>query len=69
MLGQDVLCPHCNVQFRLREKDSVEYKRRRQEEMTRHERKLGNAWLNWAIVAAVLVLILLFFLILSGTRE
>jgi hypothetical protein len=57
MLNQDVLCPHCNVQFRLREKDSVEYKRRRQQEVERRERKAGKMWLNYAIVAAVLVVI------------
>jgi hypothetical protein len=55
MLNQDVLCPHCNVQFRLREKDSVEYKRRREQELERRERKAGKMWLNYAIVAAVLV--------------
>ena len=29
MLGQDVLCPECHVQFRLRERDSVEYQQKR----------------------------------------
>jgi hypothetical protein len=57
MLNQDVLCPHCNVQFRLREKDSVEYKRRRQQELDHRDRKAGKMWLNYAIVAAVLVVI------------
>jgi hypothetical protein len=57
MLNQDVLCPHCNVQFRLREKDSVEYKRRREQELERRDRKAGKMWLNYAIVAAVLVVI------------
>ncbi|MCA9221503.1 MAG: hypothetical protein KDA71_14330 [Planctomycetales bacterium] len=69
MLGQDVLCPHCNVQFRLREKDSVEYKRQRREESIRRERKLGNVWLNWAITIAVVVVLGLLILILSGTRD
>jgi hypothetical protein len=45
------------VQFRLREKDSVEYKRRRQQDVERRERKAGKMWLNYAIVAAVLVVI------------
>ncbi len=57
MLGQDVLCPHCNVQFQLREKDSVEYKRKRAAEIERRERKAGQNWLNWAITIAVLVII------------
>ena len=33
MVGQDAMCPHCSVQFLLREKDSVEAKRRKQEQM------------------------------------
>ncbi len=63
MLGQDVLCPHCQVQFRLREKDSVEYKRRREQELERRERKAGKMWLNYAIIAAVLVVLGLIVLI------
>jgi hypothetical protein len=63
MLGQDVLCPHCQVQFRLREKDSVEYKRRRDQELERRERKAGKMWLNYAIIAAVLVVLGLIVLI------
>lgn len=68
MLGQDVLCPHCNVQFRLREKDSVEYKRRKAQEIERRDRKAGQMWLNWAIVAAVLVVIgIVGLIVLSST--
>lgn len=67
MLGQDVLCPFCNIQFRLREKDSVEFKRKRKEELERKERRQGKAWFNWAIIAAVLVLLLLLFLIFSSS--
>jgi hypothetical protein len=69
MLNQDVLCPHCNVQFRLREKDSVEYKRRQQQEVERRDRKAGRMWLNYAIVAAVLVVIGIVGLILMSTSS
>jgi uncharacterized Zn-finger protein len=69
MLGQDVLCPHCNVQFRLREKDSVEYKRRRALELERKERKAGKMWLNYAIVAAVLVVIGIIGLIVASASN
>jgi len=55
MLEQEVLCPQCNVQFRLRKKDSVEYKRKKEEADRLKEIKSGNFWLNMAIVAAVLV--------------
>ena len=66
MLDQDVMCPHCEAQFRLRAKDSVEHKRKRKIELEARERRLGNLWLNWAIVVAVLVVIGLLLLILSS---
>ncbi|MCH5377881.1 MAG: hypothetical protein JJ992_28325, partial [Planctomycetes bacterium] len=65
MLDQEVLCPYCQAQFCLRRRDSVEYKRRRQQELEMRERKAGKAWLNWAIVVVVLVVIFLLFLIIS----
>jgi len=71
MLDQDVLCPTCNAQFRLRKKDSVEYKRKKEEADRIKEIKTGNFWLQIAIVAAVLVGLLVVGLIaltmLSGT--
>ncbi len=69
MLNQDVLCPHCQVQFRLREKDSVEYKRRRELERQRREQKAGKNWLNFAIVAAVIVVLGLAILIALSTSN
>ena len=57
MLNQEVLCPHCNTQFKLRERDSVEFKRKREIELERRDFKRGQAWLNWAIVAAVIVVL------------
>ena len=55
MLEQEVLCPQCNAQFRLRKKDSVEYKRKKEETERLKEIKTGNLWFNIAIVAVVLV--------------
>ncbi len=63
MLDQEVLCPQCGVQFRLRNKDSVEYKQKKKEADELRQLKMGNAWLNYAIIAAVLVVLLLFGLI------
>jgi hypothetical protein len=67
MLEQDVLCPHCEVQFRLHERDSVEFKQRQE---LAHEQaaqlvefEAGMFWLKWAIAAAVLVAAALFLLI------
>jgi len=57
MIGQEVMCPHCRVQFRLRESDSVEYKRRKQEELELKDHKSGQTWIMWAIIFAILVLI------------
>ncbi len=62
MLNQDALCPHCNVQFRLREVDSEEYQRKKKVEEETRERRMGNAWLNWTIALGIMVV--LFFLTL-----
>jgi Zn finger protein HypA/HybF involved in hydrogenase expression len=66
MLDQDVMCPFCESQFRLKRRDSLEFQRKQQQEQQLRERKLGNAWFNWAIVAVVLVLIFLAFLIIQS---
>jgi len=55
MVGQDVLCPYCGVQFNLRYKDSTEYKAERAAELERKELKAGKLWFQWAIIAAVIV--------------
>jgi hypothetical protein len=51
MLGQDALCPHCQAQFRLRMRDTTEYK----EEQLRKEQEFNRKWLRWAIVTAVVI--------------
>ena len=57
MLGQDVLCPECNVQFHLRAKDSVEHKEKRKLERERKEQRQGDAWFKFAVVFGVLVVL------------
>lgn len=51
MLGQEVLCPHCAVQFRLRNEDSREF-RERQDKL---DQERAKAWFNWAIAAAIII--------------
>lgn len=51
MLGQEVLCPHCGAQFRLRNEDSREY----QEKQAKRDYERGKAWFNWAIMAAIVI--------------
>jgi hypothetical protein len=51
MLGEEVLCPHCGVQFKLRNEDSKEY--HVLQENLEHRR--AQFWLNWAIAASVVV--------------
>ncbi|RIK81008.1 MAG: hypothetical protein DCC68_09715 [Planctomycetota bacterium] len=57
MLGQEVLCPHCNAQFKLREKDSIEFRRKRQAEIERMHHKQAKNWMNWAIALGVIVVL------------
>ena len=59
MLDLDVLCPHCQAQFQLRRRDSVEFKRKKEQEAEIREFKAGKTWLNLAIVAVVLVVLFL----------
>ena len=63
MLDQEVMCPHCDAQFLLRETDSEEYQRRRAQQLEARDAKIGKLWLNFAIVTGVLVLLGLFLLI------
>ena len=67
MLEQEVLCPQCNAQFRLRKQDSVEFKRKQEEQERIKEIKTGNFWLNMAVVAVVLVGLLILGLIILST--
>jgi hypothetical protein len=66
MLDQDVLCPQCSAQFRLRRKDSVEHKRKKEIEEQLRLEKLGSLWLTWAIVAVVVVVLGLAGLIIAS---
>ncbi len=65
MLDQEVLCPHCQTQFQLLRRNSLEYKRKKQQELEIRERKAGKAWFNFAIVVVVLMVLFLGFLIIS----
>jgi hypothetical protein len=68
MLDQEVLCPHCGIQFCLRASDSIEHQQRRWEEQHRRERQMGQAWLKWAIAVAVLVVLGLLVMIIISAR-
>lgn len=57
MLGQEALCPYCQVQFRLRYEDSLEYRKEQAEEIERRERRLAKLWLQWSIGIAVVVVL------------
>ncbi len=49
MIGEEVLCPHCGAQFRLRNEDSREY----QAAMEKIIERRSQVAFTWAIVAAV----------------
>lgn len=57
MLGQEAICPFCQVQFRLRWEDSAEYHREKQLEVERHLARQSRLWMQWSIAAAVAVVI------------
>jgi len=68
MLGEVVVCPHCNEQFALREKDSVEFKRKKQRQEEQEAYKSGKKWLTWAIVIVAIVAISLIAMIVLGQQ-
>ncbi|MFO0901700.1 MAG: hypothetical protein U0939_01800 [Pirellulales bacterium] len=63
MLDQFVECPQCGEQFHLRERNSVEYKKKRADELERKWERRGQLWLNWSIAIAVMVILGLISLI------
>ena len=67
MLDTEVLCPHCSVQFRLRAKDSVEHRQRREEAEVLRDAKTNKFFYQFAIGVAVVVgLLLLTLTIMSA---
>jgi hypothetical protein len=67
MVGEDVICPHCGRQFRLQEKNSQEYKRKKREDQIKRDIKAGKNWLTWAVIIAAVVVIGLIVMIAMGT--
>jgi len=61
MIGQRAMCPHCGAEFRLRQEKSAEYIR--QQELI--DRKRGEFWFRLAIIAAGVVVAVLFIMILA----
>ena len=57
LLGSDVACPVCGVEFRLRREDTAEYRVEKRAERERKELQFGNKMMNFAIVTAVLVVL------------
>jgi hypothetical protein len=67
MLGEEVICPHCGKQFTLREKDSLEFKRKKREQQEKQDIRSGKNWLTWSVIIAVAVLLGLIVMIAVGT--
>ncbi len=64
MIGEEVLCPHCKAQFVLREEHSVEYRQKQE----RLEQRRAQFWVNWAIAAAVIVVLMFLAMIVRMVR-
>ncbi len=69
MLDQEVLCPHCQVRFHLRRKDSEEYKQKKRVERARKEQRKGLVWIIGAVVVVVVVLLGLGYLIFHSSGD
>jgi len=66
MIDTEVLCPQCNVQFRLRAKDSIEHRKRREQEEAIRDAKTNKFYYQFAIVVASVVGLLLVTLIIMS---
>lgn len=53
ILGQQALCPYCNVQFELRVEDSEEFKKEQESERRRREEEMNERWVKYSIRAAI----------------
>jgi ribosomal protein S27E len=70
MLDTEVLCPQCNVQFRLRAKDSIEHKAKRERAEAIQDAKTNKFYYQFAIVVASVVgLLLLSLMIMSAMSK
>lgn len=70
MVGTDAMCPHCETPFRLRYEDSREYREQKQKEREHREAVFSKKALNFAIIAAVLILgSLLGLMVLSAMNK
>jgi hypothetical protein len=68
MMGQDVMCPLCHTAYTLRYEESVEYITRKEEFLRRKEERFAKSALNWAIAAAIVVVLglLVMMFVMSG---
>lgn len=66
MLGEEAICPQCQLEFVLRFEKSLEYQKEKEQRETLQAAKVAKAWLMWSIAAAVGVLILVFILIYTS---
>lgn len=57
LLGTDIACPVCGVEFRLRREDTDEYRAQKRADRERKEQQFGRKMMNFSIVTAVLVVL------------
>jgi DNA-directed RNA polymerase subunit RPC12/RpoP len=69
MIGEEVICPYCDTQFRVRFEDSIEYRREKEEQRERRELQVGRTWMFWAIAVAVAVVLGLTILLAATVSQ
>lgn len=53
ILGQQALCPYCNVQFELRQEDSQEHRVEQEALMRQREAEMNDRWVKYSIRLAI----------------
>lgn len=68
MLGQDAICPDCDAEFRLCYETSLEYRKEKEAQEEEEAIEEGNVWMNFSIIAAVVVILGIIFLIVLSQQ-
>lgn len=65
-LNTDMDCPACGSRFHVRLDRTLEFRRKQEQELERHEAKQGQVWLSVAIAAGTLIVLAILAIIIMG---
>jgi len=66
LLNTDMACPACGTLFRIRLDRTLEFRRKREQEIERHDAKQGQIWLSVAIAAGTIIVLAILAIMIMG---